>query len=126
MRDKKNNTNIWQNPALAAAGIATIISAIANYSKVDTDTMKLISTISPPISILISYVFIWLLAKIFAFSIYETRALTRLNTREKTIRKDLNKEHLSKDAKKRLQAELDDIAITRSQIGKENSTIETR
>ena len=123
MSDKKN---IWQNPALAAAGIATIVSALANYLNLDADTMKLISTISPPLSILLSYTCIWILAKFFAFSITETKALTRLNKRERIIQKDLKKTDLSSRTKKKLQNELDEIVIAKSQIGKENSTIETQ
>ena len=123
MSDKKN---IWQNPALAAAGIATIVSALANYLNLDADTMKLISTISPPLSILLSYTFIWILAKFFAFSITETKALTRLNKREKIIQKALKKTDLSSKTKKKLQNELNEIVIAKSQIGKENSTIETQ
>lgn len=123
MSDKKN---IWQNPALAAAGIATIVSALANYLNLDANTMKLISTISPPLSILLSYTCIWILAKFFAFSITETKALTRLNKRERIIQKDLKKTDLSSRAKKKLQNELDEIVIAKSQIGKENSTIETQ
>ncbi|AUX61650.1 hypothetical protein JF634_11290 [Simonsiella muelleri] len=88
MSDKKN---IWQNPALAAAGIATFMSAVANYLNLDANTMKLISTISPPISILLSYICIWALARFFAFSIAETKVLTRLNKREKIILKELKK-----------------------------------
>ncbi len=121
--DKKN---IWQNPALAAAGIATIVSALANYLNLDADTMKLISTISPPISILLSYTCIWILAKFFAFSITETKALTRLNKREKIIQKELKRTDLPSRTKKKLQNELDEIVIAKSQIGKENSTIETQ
>lgn len=123
MSDKKN---IWQNPALAAAGIATIVSALANYLNLDANTMKLISTISPPLSILLSYTCIWILAKFFAFSITETKALTRLNKRERIIQKDLKKTDLSSRTKKKLQNELDEIVIAKSQIGKENSTIETQ
>ena len=123
MSDKKN---IWQNPALAAAGIATIVSALANYLNLDANTMKLISTISPPLSILLSYTCIWILANFFAFSITEIKALTRLNKREKIIQKDLKKTDLSSRTKKKLQNELDEIVIAKSQIGKENSTIETQ
>ena len=123
MSDKKN---IWQNPALAAAGIATIVSALANYLNLDADKIKLISTISPPLSILLSYTCIWILAKFFAFSITETKALTRLNKREKIIQKELKKTGMSKETKKRLQAELDEIVFAKSQIGKENSTVETQ
>nr|WP_314053032.1 hypothetical protein [uncultured Neisseria sp.] len=123
MSDKKN---IWQNPALAAAGIATIVSALANYLNLDANTMKLISTISPPLSILLSYTCIWILARFFAFSITETKALTRLNKRERIIQKDLKKTDLSSRTKKKLQNELDEIVIAKSQIGKENSTIETQ
>ena len=120
MSDKKN---IWQNPALAAAGIATIVSALANYLNLDANTMKLIS---PPLSILLSYTCIWILARFFAFSITETKALTRLNKRERIIQKDLKKTDLSSRTKKKLQNELDEIVIAKSQIGKENSTIETQ
>lgn len=123
MSDKKN---IWQNPALAAAGIATFMSAVANYLNLDANTMKLISTISPPISILLSYICIWALARFFAFSIAETKALTRLNKREKIIQKELKKMGISKEAKKKLQAELDEVVTAKSQIGKENSTIQTQ
>ena len=123
MSDKKN---IWQNPALAAVGIATFMSAVANYLNLDANTMKLISTISPPLSILLSYTCIWILAKFFAFSITETKALTRLNKRERIIQKDLKKTDLSSRTKKKLQNELDEIVIAKSQIGKENSTIETQ
>lgn len=123
MSDKKN---IWQNPAVAAAGIATIVSGLANYLNLDADTMKLISTISPPLSILLSYTCIWILAKFFAFSITETKALTRLNKREKIIQKELKKTDLPSRTKKKLQNELEEIVIAKSQIGKENSTIETQ
>lgn len=123
MSDKKN---IWQNPALAAAGIATIVSALANYLNLDANTMKLISTISPPLSILLSYTGIWILAKFFAFSITETRALTRLNKRQGIIQKELKKPDLPSETKEKLQEELGAIIIAKSQIGKENSTIETQ
>lgn len=123
MSDKKN---IWQNPALAAAGIATFMSAVANYLNLDANTMKLISTISPPISILLSYICIWALARFFAFSIAETKVLTRLNKREKIILKELKKTGISKETKKKLQNELDEIVLAKSQIGKENSTVETQ
>lgn len=123
MSDKKN---IWQNPAMAAAGIATIVSGLANYLNLDADTMKLISTISPPLSILLSYTCIWILAKFFAFSITETKALTRLNKREKIIQKELKKPDLPSKTKKKLENELDEIVMAKSQIGKENSTIETQ
>lgn len=123
MSDKKN---IWQNPAVAAAGIATIMSGLANYLNLDADTMKLISTISPPLSILLSYTCIWILAKFFAFSITETKALTRLNKREKIIQKELKKTDLPSKTKKKLENELAEIVMAKSQIGKENSTIETQ
>lgn len=123
MSDKKN---IWQNPAVAAAGIATIVSGLANYLNLDADTMKLISTISPPLSILLSYTCIWILAKFFAFSITETKALTRLNKREKIIQKELKKTDLPSKTKKKLENELDEIVMAKSQIGKESSTIETQ
>lgn len=122
MTNKKNS--IWHNPALPAAGIAALLSLLASTMGFDVQTMKIINTLSPPVSILLSYTLVWITAKFSTFSILEQRALARLNAREKLIRKELKKDLISAKSRKMLIQELEEIIYSKSQVGKDTNIID--
>ena len=122
MTNKKNS--IWHNPALPAAGIAALLSLLTSTMGFDVQTMKIINTISPPVSILLSYTLVWITAKFSTFSILEQRALARLNAREKLIRKELKKDLISAKSRKMLIQELEEIIYSKSQVGKDTNIID--
>ena len=122
MTNKKNS--IWHNPALPAAGIAALLSLLASTMGFDVQTMKIINTLSPPVSILLSYTLVWITAKFSTFSILEQRALARLNAREKLIRKELKKDLISAKSRKMLIKELEEIIYSKSQVGKDTNIID--
>lgn len=116
MSNKKNNTG--ENSAVVATGIAGILSVLASSLDFNSQIMKLINACIPPLSIFLSYVFAWLVAKFYPLSIEELRALSRLNAREKNIRKELKKGNNSKKVEEKLKQELDEITLQKCQIGK--------
>ena len=122
MTNKKNS--IWHNPALPAAGIAALLSLLTSTMGFDVQTMKIINTLSPPVSILLSYTLVWITAKFSTFSILEQRALARLNAREKLIRKELKKDLISAKSRKMLIQELEEIIYSKSQVGKDTNIID--
>lgn len=122
MSNKKNN--IWENPVMLATGIATILSALASSLYFNPQTMKMINTCIPPLSIILSYVIAWLTAKIYPFSIDEQRALSRLDARQKIICNELKKGNISKITQEKLKQELEDIVLQKSQIGKSGTVVD--
>lgn len=121
MAEKK--TDIWLTPVATSAAFATFLSLIAGHFHLDEDHTKLVNTLIPPLSLLLSYGFSWLTAKFYTFSIAEIRALSRLKAREKLVRGELKKGGISTKLQKELQKELDDIVRAKSQIGKSDSIV---
>lgn len=116
MSNKKNN--IWQNPALPAAGIAALLSSLASSLDFNSQMMKIINACIPPLSIFLSYVIAWVTAKFYTLSIEEQRVISRLTAREKRIRNELKNDDISPKLQKELKQELENIVRQKCQIGK--------
>lgn len=116
--------NALSNPSFIAAGVAGVLSVIVKHLPFYAEFTDIINTLIAPISILISYFITWLLAHFQALTLPEVHALSRLNKREKIIIKQLDSQHLSPTARKSLQKELDEIAISKARIGKTEIKIE--
>lgn len=121
MEDKK--TTIFQNPLLLSAAISGMLGALASTYPFDAVIIKVINVAIPPISIVLSYVLAWVIAKFYTLSVAEQLALSRLKAREKRIREDLKIGGMSPNTQKKLEKELDDIIWEKSQIGKAGSIV---
>ena len=121
MGDKK--ATIFQDPFLLSAAISGILGALIGTYPLDAGVMKVINVVIPPVSIVLSYVLAWIIAKFYTLSVAEQLALSRLTAREKRIRKDLKAGDMSTETQEILKKELDNIILEKSQIGRTDSVV---
>jgi len=121
MEDKK--PTIFQNPLVLSTAISGILSAVVSVCSFGAGAMKIINVAIPPISIILSYILAWVTAKFYTLSVPEQPALSKMEAREKRIRKDLKAGGISPGIQKKLEKELDDIVWEKSQIGKAGSIV---
>lgn len=119
-----NKNTILQIPIMTSTAIAALLGAIVKTLELDFQIMEIINLCIAPLSIIFSYAIEWLTAKFSSFSIVEIKSLSKLNARQKIIRKELKRKDISEEMQEKLHQHLDVITLEKCQIGRKDTIVD--
>ena len=127
--DQQKKSNFLVNPlvlsGVISGMISTVIDALSKTQNWVNSYHNILNVFIPPFSIMLSLLIAYITSRFSSYTFEERLAISKLNARKNNIKKMLDEEkEMSEKTKNTLKAELNEIYITISTIGKSNIHID--